>query len=301
VKGVAAMAPVQPRNGKPTLLRPLLDMTRIELLEYAELHGLHWIDDESNADDRYPRNYLRHRVLPLLEKKFPAYRETLARSARHFAEAGDLLDQLALQDMQGAVIDDGLEVARLKALDAARARNLLRFFIIQHGALLPESMRLQEMLRQLCEARNDASVHIGFGEWRIGRFQGRAYVFPDLPQPPTEFCAAWHGEAELVLPELGGTLHFVQSAGEGASLAKLRQAQVSICLRRGSERLRPDAKRPARTLKNLLQEHGVPPWRRDTLPLLYCDDVLVAVPGIGVDCTFQAAPDEQGVVPEWVC
>ena len=300
VRGVSAMAPVQLRSGKPALLRPLLDVTRAELLEYANRQGLQWVDDESNADDRYPRNYLRHRVLPVLEKRFPAYRETLARGARHFAEAGELLDQLALQDMRDAVRDGGLEVARLKELDTVRAKNLLRFFIARQGALLPESVRLQEMLRQLCEARSDAAVHIGFGEWRIGRFQGRVYVFPDLP-PPVDFCVAWHNESELVLPELGGTLCFVQAAGQGASLARLQGAKMSVRLRRGAERLRPDAKRPARTLKNLLQEHGVPPWRRDTLPLLYCDEILVAVPGIGVDCAFQATAGEQGVLPEWMC
>jgi len=301
VRGVSAMAPVQPRSGKPTLLRPLLDVARTELLEYAGRQGLQWVDDESNADDRYPRNYLRHRVLPVLENRFPAYRETLARSARHFAEAGELLDQLALQDMQGAVLDGGLEVVRLKELNTVRAKNLLRFFIARQGALLPESVKLQEMLRQLCTARSDAAVHIGFGEWRIGRFRGRVYVFPDLPEAPADFCVAWRNESELVLPELGGTLHFIQAAGQGASLAKLQDAKVSLRLRRGAERLRPDAKRPARTLKNLLQEHGIPPWRRDTLPLLYCDEILVAVPGIGVDCAFQATAGEQGVLPEWVC
>ncbi len=300
VRGASAMATVQPRRGKPTLLRPLLDMARAELLDYAAQHGLQWVDDESNADDRYPRNFLRHRVLPVLEQRFPAYRDTLARSARHFAEASELLDQLALQDAAGAIAGDGLEVACLQALDAARARNLLRYFIVRQGAPLPESVRLQEMLRQLCEARSDAAVHVGFGGWRIGRFQGWAYVFPALPEPPADFCIAWRGEAEQALPELGGTLRFVQTTGQGASPEKLQQGELTLRLRRGAERLRPDAKRPARSLKNLLQEHGVPPWRRDSLPLLYCGETLVAVPGIGVDCAFRAIPGEKGVLPEWI-
>lgn len=298
VKGAAAMAPLQPRAGMPALLRPLLDATRAELLDYAAQHGLRWVDDDSNADDRYPRNYLRHRVLPALEKKFPAYRDTLARSARHFAEAGELLDQLAQQDMQSALQDGGLEVARLQALDALRGKNLLRYFIAQQGAPLPESVRLGEMLRQLCTARGDAVVHVAFGNWRIGRFQGRAYVFPDLPQPPADFCLAWRGEPELELPQLGGTLHFRQAEGQGVCAAKL-QGGLTLRLRRGSERLRPDAKRPSRSLKNLLQECGIPPWRRDRLPLLYCGEELVAVPGIGVDRDFQVDGDEQGVVVEW--
>lgn len=299
VRGASAMAAIQPRTGMPTLLRPLLDVARAELLEYAARHELDWVDDESNADDRYPRNFLRHRVLPVLERRFPAYRDTLARSARHFAEASELLDQLAQQDMQDALHGDGLEVARLRALDAARGKNLLRFFIVRQGAPLPESARLGEMLRQLCEARSDAALHVAFGGWRIGRFQGRAYVFPALPRPAADFSVSWQGEEVMHLPELGGTLRLARVAGQGASLARLRQAGVSIRVRQGSERLRPDARRPARSLKNLLQERGIPPWQRDSLPLLYCGEALVAVPGIGVDCAFQAAPDEAGVVAEW--
>ena len=301
VKGVAAMAAMQLRRGMPTLLRPLLDATRSELLEYAARHDLQWVDDDSNTDERYPRNFLRHRVLPVLEMRFPAYRDTLARSARHFAEADELLDQLARQDAAGAIDGNGLEVARLQGLDAARGKNLLRYFIVLQGAPLPESTRLGEMLRQLCTARRDAAVHVAFGGWRIGRFQGRVQVFPALPAPSPDFCVSWQGESELALPELGGTLHWVTAAGQGASLNKLRCGKLTLQLRRGAERLRPDARRPARSLKNLLQEHGVPPWRRDTLPLLYCGRTLVAVPGIGVDCAFQAGPDEQGVLPQWVC
>lgn len=298
VKGTAAMAPLQPRVDMPALLRPLLDTARAELLEYAAQHELRWVDDDSNADDRYPRNYLRHRVLPALEKKFPAYRNTLARSARHFAEAAELLDQLAQQDMQGALQDGGLEVARLQALDAARGRNLLRYYIVQREAPLPESSRLDEMLRQLCTARGDAAVHVTFGGWGIGRFQGKAWVFPLQPEPPADFCAAWRGEAVLALPELGGTLRFIQQMGQGMAVAKLEEG-LSIRLRQGSERLRPDAGRPTRSLKNLLQECGIPPWRRASLPLLYCGETLVAVPGVGVDSAFQAGAGEPGVVVEW--
>src|SRR5512146_3262 len=98
LRGVAAMPVLSKVEGpvlKPSaahghaVLRPLLDVPRGRLLEYARLHALQWVEDESNADDRYPRNFLRHRLLPLLEQSFPAYRDTLTRSAMHFAEAGE--------------------------------------------------------------------------------------------------------------------------------------------------------------------------------------------------------------------
>ena len=119
IKGVAAM-PVLSKS-KPAYvsacstatLRPLLDIPRSDLLEYAQQHALQWVEDESNADDSYPRNFLRHRLLPLLEQRFPAYRDTLTRSAQHFAEAGELLDELAQQDVQGSVDAVALDVCPL--------------------------------------------------------------------------------------------------------------------------------------------------------------------------------------------
>ncbi len=293
----------------PILLRPLLDISRSALLDYAQQHTLQWVEDDSNADDTYPRNFLRHRVLPLLEQRFPAYRETLARSARHFAEASALLDELAAQDAHmfpsppgGGERGEGepsLEVARLQSLSHPRAKNLLRYFLATQGAPIPDSTRLAEMLRQLCHARSDAAVRITFGDWQVRCYRGKVYAFPMLLEPDTEFCAPWRGEAALALLELGGTLHFEACMGYGLSLKKLQQAAVTVRLRRGAEHIRPDNKRPTRTLKNLLQEHGIPPWQRDILPLLFCGGELVCVPGVAIDHAYLALPDEAGVIVSW--
>lgn len=301
LRGASAMPLIRQRSGHPTQLRPLLNVARSELLAYAQQHALQWVEDESNADDVYPRNFLRHRVLPLLEQRFPAYRETLARSTRHFAEASELLDQLALQDAQGALNDGSLEVVRLQELSHSRAKNLLRYFLHSLGAPMPQAVQLDDMLQQLCGARQGAAVQLVFGDWQLRRYQGKAYAFPALPEPDAEFCAQWRGEVVLELPELGGTLYFEPVIGYGLSLEKLQQAVVSVRLRRGAERIRIDDKRPTRTLKNLLQEQGIPPWQRDTLPLLYCGETLAAIPGVGVECAYQAEPEEAGVVLRWVC
>ncbi len=290
---------------RPAVLRPLLDISRAALLDYAQQHALQWVEDDSNADDAYPRNFLRHRVLPLLEQRFPAYRETLARSARHFAEAAILLDELAVQDANMSIHflegegEPSLEVARLQTLSQPRAKNLLRYFLATQGAPIPDSTRLEEMLRQLCHARSDAAVRITFGDWQVRCYRGKVYAFPMLPEPDTEFCAPWRGEAALALPELGGTLHFEACMGYGLSLKKLQQATVTVRLRRGAEHIRPDNKRPTRTLKNLLQEHGIPPWQRDTLPLLFCGGELVCVPGVAIDHAYRTQPDEAGVMVNW--
>ncbi len=300
LRGASAMPVVRRRTGHPTQLRPLLNVARTELLAYARQHALQWVEDESNADDTYPRNFLRHRVLPLLGQRFPSYRVTLTRSARHFAEAGELLDQLAQQDALGALHNGGLEVSRLQALSTSSAKNLLRYFLHSLGAPMPQAVQLDDILQQLCSARKDAVVRLSFGNWQLGRYQGKVYVFPTLSEPDKKFHAQWRGEAAMELSGLGGTLYFDRAIGCGLSLEKLQQATVTVRLRRGAERIRFDDKRPTRTLKNLLQEQGIPPWQRDRLPLLFCGETLVAVPGIGVACDYRAVQGEEGRGLRWI-
>ncbi|MGC2164419.1 MAG: tRNA lysidine(34) synthetase TilS, partial [Gallionella sp.] len=176
VRGAASM-PVLTRHGTgPVYIRPLLHQSRSEILSYAVEQGLEWINDESNADDYFPRNYLRHRVLPVLEKKFPAYRETLTRGAQHFAEASQLLDELAQLDGEGAMERDSLRLASLRQLSHSRAKNLLRYFLHRQGVPMPQLNLLNEMLRQLCDARRDASVDVQAGEFHIRRYMNSVYA-----------------------------------------------------------------------------------------------------------------------------
>lgn len=277
-------------------LRPLLDVPRRDLLEYAQQHGLRWVEDESNADDSYARNFLRHRLLPVLEQKFPAYRDTLSRSTRHFAEASELLDELARQDAPDWESRTPLEIAFLRSLSRPRAKNLLRYFLHTNRVPMPHDAQLAEMLHQLLDARENAAVCIAFGAWELRRYQGKAYVLSKLLDFSPEFVLAWHGEAELFWPATNARLTFTQASGVGLSLERLRSAPVTLRLRNGGEALRPYRNAATRSLKNLLQEHHVPPWQRERLPLLYCGDELVCVVGVAVAADFQASETEPGLL-----
>ena len=279
----------------PVLLRPLLSLTRQEILDYAALHDLEWIEDESNADEGYPRNFLRHRLLPLLSEKFPAYRETLTRSTRHFAEAAELLDDLARLDAVKAMSADTLSVAALQTLSLPRAKNLLRYFLHQLGAPMPQVVQLDDMLHQLCGAREDAVVCISFGGWQVRRYQGRVYGSRALGEFNRGLVLPWSGEDRLGWPATGSCVVFEHGAGQGISLAKLQRAPVTLRLRQGGESLRPSTNAATRTLKNLLQEHRIPPWQRDRLPLLYCGEELVCMPGVAIAAEYQASENEAGI------
>ena len=283
----------------PAVLRPLLDVTRAEILEYARKRRLEWIEDESNASVDFRRNFLRHEVLPVIARRFASYRTTLARSARHLAEAGELLDELAAQDATGLFDGVTLAVAALRRLSSARARNLLRFFLARRGVVMPNVERLEEALRQALTARQDARVAVVLDNSVLRRYAGRLHVVPVSRPLPRGVVRRWHGELEIELPEFGGVLVLRRTRDDGIGLARLRAQTVTIRSRQGGERLQPDPGRPRRSLKNLLQEAHVAPWQRDRLPLIYCGNALVWVPEVGVDSAFQARPDEAALRPEW--
>jgi tRNA(Ile)-lysidine synthase len=288
-----------PHPSSLKILRPLLDVTRHEIVEHAKRRRLKWIEDESNADTYFLRNFLRHEVLPVIARRFPGYRATLARSAQHLAEASRVLDEVAAADARGQMEEGPLAVAALRRLPPARAKNLLRYFLARRGASMPGSEQLDEALRQALTAKADARVQVGVGDFELRRFEGRLHVVPKLGAPPAGYARRWQGERRMALPELGGVLHMAPARGSGVSTARLRAKPVTVRVRRGGERMQPDARRPRRSLKNLLQEARVPPWQRQRLPLVFSGAELAWVAGVGVDSAFQAAAGEDAVAPVW--
>jgi tRNA(Ile)-lysidine synthase len=164
---------------------------------------------------------------------------------------------------------------------------------------MPNEARLIECVRQIQQPRATRLV-IDMGTRELRGFGGELRIVARTGTAPTaDFCQTWQGQSRLQLPELGATLIMRKSRGSGISLQKLATAKVTVRLREGGERLRPDARRPRRSLKNLLQEAKLPPWLRRRLPLLFCGDTLVYVPGIGIDAGFQAQRGERSVAPKW--
>ncbi|MDH5222477.1 MAG: tRNA lysidine(34) synthetase TilS [Betaproteobacteria bacterium] len=246
-RGARAM-PVAGRSGDKTVWRPLLAVPRNEVLAYARAHALSWVEDESNADDALTRNFLRLHVGPLLETRFPRWREALARAARQFARVDD------------------------------RAERALRAYLRAQGLRAPSAAKLADMLRQL--TGGGARTAIEHDGARLRVYRGRVSVEQARGCP-------------------GGELRLRPARGRGIDAARLERSRVTLRERAGGERLRLDARRPRRTLKNLFQEAGIPAWQRERLPLLYCDDELVWVPGLGVAAGWQAPRGAPGLVPEW--
>jgi tRNA(Ile)-lysidine synthase len=300
VKGASAMPLLKPTNPQMhATVRPLLDVSRELLRDYALQNGLFWIEDESNADVCYPRNFLRHEILPELQERFPQYRETLARSAQNFSEASQLIDELAQLDASPSFDGETLDVNALCSLSYVRAKNLLRYFLHERGVAMPQAVQVEDMLRQLCGAREDAAVCVTFGEWQVRRYQDRVYVMHTLGEFDKNVVLKWSGEAQLLWPALGTHLAFTEMMGNGINLDKLEGQHISIRYRSGGESLRLQSKGVNRSLKNILQEKRVPPWQRERLPLLYREDELVAIIGVAIHADYQACEGEKSLLVSW--
>ncbi|MBK8741599.1 MAG: tRNA lysidine(34) synthetase TilS [Betaproteobacteria bacterium] len=278
-KGLAGMAEWRrPRHGC-CHWRPLLHSNRMDIVDSARARGLRWIEDESNADPSHKRNFLRTQVLPRLQDGFPGYRTSLSRSAANAAEAAQLLDQLADLDAEAIAGGERLPVAALRKLGGLRTGNLLRRILAQRGIAVPAGERLREFIRQAFEAREDRHPMLELdGECALAAERGQLGII--RVQPPSPILATWHGESVIELAH--GRLRFAATRGTGIRAALVPAGGLAIGCRHGGERLRVAPNRPLRTLKNLMQEAGIPAAARGRWPLVSHECRLVAVPGIGV-------------------
>lgn len=292
VKGLSCMAAADKTR---RLLRPLLNMSRQMLYEYALKYEIEWCNDESNDNTQYERNFVRHELMPVLESRFQGIKPVLARTASHMAEASELLEILASQDAGQLLVDNSLCLQGLSQLAIARAKNVLRWWFLQNQLEMPAADHLNQIIEQLFHAKKDADLSIKLQHLTLKRYQQRAYLITDKLAEP--FDMVWNGEKVLELPD-GSLLQFSRAAGRGLAL-KLGIAKLRITNRSGGERFKPDVLRPTRTLKHLLQEANMPPWQRLHLPLVYWEDSLAYVPGIGAANELQAKEGEAGLEIVW--
>jgi len=274
VPGLASMRESRHLGGGRHLLRPLLRATRSQLESYARQHGLQWIEDESNADTSFDRNFLRRNVTPQLASRWPVA-TVVARVAENLQETADLLEALAEEDLQRcdlamARIGQSIDLDALACLSTARQKNLLRCWVQSRSGRPPESAHLEQLLRQLAAAA-DARPEVGLTGLVARRFRNRLYLTPQLqPLDSADLAGGvwqWDGASDLQLP--GGSV-LSPSAGWPAG-------DYRVCFRGGGERAQPRARRHSQTLKRLLQEYALEPWLRDRIPLIYRGEQLVAV------------------------
>ena len=272
--GIAGIGAIR-RFGPGWLARPLLNTDRASLCDYVAAHGLQWIEDPSNTDRRFDRNFLRHDILPRLKSRWPDIAARLQRSATHAGEAASLMADLAKIDLDAlGGVAERLPIDGLLALTPGRQRNLLRHALRLLGLSTPTALQLGRILTEVLPAREDAQPHVTWPGASVRRYRNGLYLLPEvLADAP--LCGPISGH-EVPLGAGLGVLHFEPDASRGLSPGLLER-DLRLDIRQGGEEFRPEGHAHTRKLKKLLQEEGIVPWMRERLPLIYSGDQLVAV------------------------
>ncbi|ORM73127.1 tRNA lysidine(34) synthetase TilS [Pantoea wallisii] len=275
--GLASM-PAQRQYGAHQHLRPLLSVSRQQLESYAMQHQLSWIEDESNADVRYDRNFLRQQILPLLQARWPHFSAAAARSAALCGEQEQLLDELLaeqlaqLTDQQGA-----LHFPPLLAMSEARRHALLRRWITRQGGAMPSREALRRITDEVMHCREDAQPCLRFGAFVLRRYREQLFWLPHQTSL-RQHALVWHTLSQpLSLPDGLGTVQADFTTCAMRLPAEDEQINVRFQAH-GYYHLQGRA--GGREMKKLWQELGVPPWQRERIPLIYYNQTLMAAPGL---------------------
>jgi len=282
-RGLAAMASVR-ILGAGLLARPLLHFTRVELEAYALAHQLSWVDDESNLDDDYDRNFLRNQVMPLLHSRWPEFKRKWQQTAELCAQQEAVMEEIAREDLVRAEpvaerVGQSIELDALLGLSPARKQNILRYWLRLINHTTPEQLHWQQIEQQIFGGREDSQTRVAWGNVALQTYRQRLYALP------------------LQLPELELKFELRLSAIKPRLKTDLPDLQIRY--RAGSERCKPVGRAHSQTLKKLLQEYALEPWLRDKVPLVFSGDDLVAVGDLWVCAEFVAAEDEAGFTLTW--
>ncbi len=269
--GTGGLAAMRPRRdfGHGVVWRPLLDVSRADLLAYAQAKGLAWIEDPSNQDDTLDRNFLRARVLPVLAERWPQAAAALARSAALLAGDARLLDAETtnrLAQVQGAA-PAFLSVPGLLALEPGWRHRVIRAWLAALDLPPLPGAALARIDAEMLPVRGDAEPEYRWAGCVLRRWRDQLFAEAARAALPTDWQAAWSGAEPLDLPT-GDQLAF-ESADPAAAPATMT---LSVRARRGGERITLPGRKHSHALKKLLQELDVPPWERERLPLVFADD-----------------------------
>lgn len=266
-KGLSGIKVIS-KVGQATLWRPLLGISKQQLLDYATFNNLNWLQDQSNTDDHYDRNYLRKHVVPLLLQRWPAAIANINRAAKL---CGQLENFIAPQIMNvlASMTDKNqvLNLTLLRSYSPQWQQEILRLWLQQQD-LHPSSQHVKMILQQVINARPDAMPEYTLADKVVRRSQERLYLLESSNRVQQEYSSSWNLQQALLLPN-GVILNVADISNDLQFLDKLQQSNVTVRL--GTH---------GRKAKKIFQQHGIPPWERSKYPLLFINDRLVSIVGV---------------------
>lgn len=284
VKGLSAMQAIGSLQNF-TIFRPLLSLTKNEIIAYAEQQNLHWINDESNTDNRFERNFLRNQILPQLNQRFPHFNQMVARAAAHCAEQQSLIEELLHHELQQRLgAQQTLDIRGFEAFSSLKQRQLLRLWLEENGVPMPSQKQLQAVISELIFAQADRHPEIRLGDISLRRYRHALFVVATRPDIEPQ---SWD-----ISPQIGeyrhtilGSIHRSAEALSGNIFGKSHRLLLPDALKNQKLTIKTGVKgnvsqytKPHReAMKKIWQQYAVPPWERTRTALIFWQEQLVAV------------------------
>ncbi len=291
LNGLAAMPYIMP-FAKGHLVRPLLSVSQQEIKDYAEYFALTWVEDKSNQDTRFDRNFLRQIIIPQLQQRWPQVNTCIARSATHLGQALSLQEQQVKEHysvcQQGA---ENLSISKLKTFNVAQKIQIIRYWIQLQGVSLPDSKIMQQIVQQIASVRSDNLLQITWGNHELRKYQDNLYLMQRLAVIRKQWVIDWDACQTLALPDNLGLLQVHTKTGD--TLQPL--THVTVRLRRGGEKCY--YRNIHKSVKKWLQEQQIPPWQRERMPFIYYQQQLLQIGAYRCDCNL---PEWQDRIIEWL-
>jgi len=257
------------------LVRPLLDFSREQLEAFAKQQQLKWIEDESNNDSRFDRNFLRLQVIPLLQQRWPAFRQNALRSVSHIQQQQQFVEKQLDQLLPTVMHADELDLKLLAGRDFTTQRLLVRRWLALTG-LNPSTDWLERFFSELIGAKADAQPLLELDAYQIRRFADKAYITQMTEAPQAGVLLQMEPLQEL--NTVVGQFSF-NSDGKGTPVL-ITDDPLYLVFGLFSLPFKPAGERQSKELKQWLKLWSIPPWQRLQLPVVVQNNQVVAVPGL---------------------
>ena len=285
--------------GKGLLCRPLINIPREAIEQYAKLNNIEWIEDSSNNNIDFDRNYLRKDIIPSIKKRWPKAHTTINRLSSLAENNQKLLHEIAKEDIGELEKFNVLDLGILSNKSTLRINNIFRFMILKNNMGIPSLKVLEKGIETLLNTKSDSPI-VTWNGCSIRRYKDTLYFFnPDLKQLQSKpLQLKWFIQETINLGGDRGSIKAKFIKGEGIALNKCPKS-LEIKYRKGGEQIKPSGHKITKSLKNLFQENNVLPWARDQIPLVYLDEDLISVGDLWFNQDYKAQKQEDGFLISW--
>ncbi|MCF6288003.1 MAG: tRNA lysidine(34) synthetase TilS [Proteobacteria bacterium] len=259
IKGLGGIAAIRV-FAQGYIARPLLDSSVDDLTQYLMQQKIQWIEDTSNQDNSYKRNFIRNQIIPQLHKEFPQVVDNMARSATNTTQSLQLLNHLI------GFADPQLEIKQLKSLPQELQATLLYHWLANKNLPTPDKPALAQLSKDFIAANQDKQPHYRNKYYQLFRWQDAIYCIENYEKVPTDISYKWHPKKEFILPNNFGKL-----------ICKQKDGELTIKFNQRGQKLTTHKHNMNKTVKQLFQENNIPLWHRHNTPFIYHNNNLISL------------------------